>query len=308
MNIARLSFTIVCFCCSLFPGLTFPWNSVGHRIIAQIAYDQLKPNTIRFFNRYNRAVNQVYPSQNWMAAATWLDTIRHQNINTYNAMHYINLFFTEEGIPIPPTPTLNAVTAIEQSIQTITQSNATPYQKGIAFRILLHVVGDIHQPLHATSRVSQRYPEGDRGGHFVELSKNPVASNLHAYWDNGGGYLKCFPKHQRHHNRRKKPHAPTAFGVTATWEKSAHPQYPKHCNLKQMARQIEQEYPCNTLPLTTNPSQWAAESHEMGLRSYQWLYHNIPDHAYQAETIKVAKKRIALAGCRLGWLLNHISG
>ncbi len=306
MGRAKSWLQIACLCCLFLPTPSFSWNSVGHRIIAQIAYDQLTPRTIRILNQYNRVVNQVYPTQNWMGAAVWLDAVRHQNINTYSAMHYIDLDFTEDGSPLPPSSKVNAITAIEQSIQTLQQPNTTHYQKGIAFRILLHVVGDIHQPLHATSRVSQRYPEGDRGGNLVELSRNPVAKNLHAYWDNGGGYLKCQPQHKRHHKRKKKKDTFTAFGLTASWGKSYPPKNQKNCNLKQMARQLEQEYPCNTLPTTTNPSQWADESHELGVRAYQWLYHNNPDDAYQTETIKVVKKRIALAGCRLGALLNHV--
>lgn len=303
MSISKLWLQITCFFCLLVPIPTFSWNAVGHRIIAQIAYDQLTPRTIRILNQYNRAVNQVYPSQGWMGAAVWLDAVRHQNINTYTPMHYIDLNFTEDGTTLPPKTKVNALTAIEQSFQTLQQSNSSNYQKGIAFRILLHVVGDIHQPLHATSRVSQRYPEGDRGGNLVELSRNPVAKNLHSYWDNGGGYLKC--KSQHHQKRQKIKNTFSVWGIKATWTKSYPPKINKNCDIKKMARQLEQEYPCRSLPTIKNPSQWAEESHDLGVRAYQWLYENNPDDAYQAETIKVVKRRLALAGCRLGALLNQ---
>ena len=250
---------------------------MGHRIIAQIAYDQLTPASKRIYNRYNRALNKAYPSQNWVNAAVWLDTLRHQKNASFNAMHYINMSFSEDDTPLPEPPSVNAVTAIEQSIQTLKSPNTSDFQKGMALRILLHVVGDIHQPLHATSKVSQEHPDGDRGGHFVELTKNSVAKNLHAYWDNGGGFLmnKFYKKKGR--------------------------------SFKKVVKQLEYEYPCNHFTLTTNPSQWASESHALGIRAYQWLYHNRPDFLYQFETIRVVKKRIVEAGCRLGALLNDIS-
>lgn len=49
--------------------------------------------------------------------------------------------------------------------------------------MLIHYTGDIHQPLHATSRVDHEYKRGDRGGNSVYLPKEDGVSNLHAVWD-----------------------------------------------------------------------------------------------------------------------------
>jgi len=266
-------------CCLLLyvSGAAFSWNAMGHRLIAQIAYDQLTPQSKRTYNRYNRAVNKVYGRQSFVNAAVWLDMIRYQKNESYNALHYINLYFSEDGTPIPRTPIVNAVSGIEQSIHTLNQPHASDVQKGLALRILLHVVGDIHQPMHATSRVSQRYPDGDRGGHYVELGKNPIAKNLHGYWDNGAGYLI----RQRKQSRKQ--------------------------SIKKMAAQLENEYPCNTAAMTVNPSSWAKESHELGVDAYKRLFHAIPHAYYQYSSINIVKKRIALAGCRLGFLLNILT-
>src|ERR1700758_3364100 len=46
---------------------------------------------------------------------------------------------------------------------------------------LMHMVGDIHQPLHCLTRVSATHPDGDRGGNLVLL--NGPAKNLHFFWD-----------------------------------------------------------------------------------------------------------------------------
>merc|ERR1711998_479301 len=52
-----------------------------------------------------------------------------------------------------------------------------------AVRLLIHYSGDIHQPLHATSRVDHEFPKGDRGGNSVALPSHDGAKNLHSVWD-----------------------------------------------------------------------------------------------------------------------------
>ena len=48
---------------------------------------------------------------------------------------------------------------------------------------MIHYTGDIHQPLHATSRVDHEFPKGDRGGNSVSLPSRSGAKNLHSVWD-----------------------------------------------------------------------------------------------------------------------------
>ena len=52
-----------------------------------------------------------------------------------------------------------------------------------AMRLLIHYAGDVHQPLHATSRVNSEFPAGDRGGNSFPLTSKDTAKNLHAVWD-----------------------------------------------------------------------------------------------------------------------------
>jgi len=47
---------------------------------------------------------------------------------------------------------------------------------------LIHLVGDIHQPLHATTRFTRLHPRGDTGGNDVKFS-NQQGDNLHSFWD-----------------------------------------------------------------------------------------------------------------------------
>jgi len=50
-------------------------------------------------------------------------------------------------------------------------------------RLLIHYIGDVHQPLHAVSRYTTKYPSGDRGGNSFPLTKVGQVNELHALWD-----------------------------------------------------------------------------------------------------------------------------
>jgi len=52
-----------------------------------------------------------------------------------------------------------------------------------ALRLLIHYVGDVHQPLHATTRVDHEFPTSDRGGNEFKLKRKDGADNLHMVWD-----------------------------------------------------------------------------------------------------------------------------
>ena len=55
--------------------------------------------------------------------------------------------------------------------------------KSLCLRLLIHYIGDIHQPLHCSSRVDKNYPKGDKGGNMFTLPYHYGASDLHAVWD-----------------------------------------------------------------------------------------------------------------------------
>ncbi len=67
----------------------------------------------------------------------------------------------------------------------VSNGGVVSYSLGDSFnlRLLIHYIGDIHQPLHATSRFTAKYPDGDRGGNSFKLTTEDDVSCLHALWD-----------------------------------------------------------------------------------------------------------------------------
>ena len=143
----------------------------------------------------------------FMIAATWADGIKRDSTYTQDGSqngnrpdgspdpgkntgyddllmhkywHFIDTPFTTDGTLLPPIPTPNAQERIALFRTVLASTSADPL-KSYDLTWLLHLVGDVHQPLHASTRVSSSDPNGDSGGNLVKLSCR--SCELHAFWD-----------------------------------------------------------------------------------------------------------------------------
>ena len=147
----------------------------------------------------------------FMLAATWPDAIKRDNqyhndgagggdrptgpeaarntgyddFNRHKYWHFVDHPFSKDGTPLPAIPVPNAETQIAVFRQVLNSTQAEAL-KSYDLVWLLHLVGDVHQPLHATARVSQAHPNGDAGGNdvgFCSATAPKCTGELHAYWD-----------------------------------------------------------------------------------------------------------------------------
>lgn len=252
----------------------YAWNSMGHQLVAQIAYDNLTPATKQTLNAYNQSLTGLSDDHNFVAAATWLDRIRHNDVHWFDSLHYVNTPFSQDKTPLPPTDEMNALWGIKQALVVLSSPNAKLADKKLSLKILIHLVGDIHQPLHASTQVSKQLPRGDLGGNLFVLAKNPIGPNLHKYWDNGAGVL---------------------IGPS------------KRFQVRNKARQLEQKWSCQMPNAKKDPAQWLKESHELAISQvYKVTAHKVPNKKYQLKAQTLSQKQILNAGCRLALLLNGI--
>src|SRR5204863_3005476 len=130
-------------------------------------------------------------SKDFVNAAHWADDLRPiPEFDSFKALHFIDTPFSLDGTTLPALPTPNIVTALQENVnilKTSTDDNA----RAQALRFIIHFVGDIHQPLHCSTRVDRNHREGDLGGNqFIILvpgKKRGTFRNekLHAFWDDG---------------------------------------------------------------------------------------------------------------------------
>lgn len=115
-----------------------------------------------------------------------LDDTGDRNIGyTDTAMHkywhFIDKGFSRDGTPTENPPVPNAETQIN-ALRKILASDSTDELKSYDLVWLLHLVGDVHQPLHCTARFSSSQKHGDAGGNLVRVC-SPSCGPLHAFWD-----------------------------------------------------------------------------------------------------------------------------
>jgi len=258
----------------LFPMCGYAWNAVGHRVIAQIALNNLTPEAKLRFKAFNRLLNNKKHTYTLVDAAVWLDTVRDRNTSYSGSMHYIDIPFSRDNTPLPPIESVNAVVAFQKARAVLLNPYYKKRGRAVALRVVLHLVGDLHQPLHAATLVSKAYPLGDYGGNLTRLPKNPISSRLHSYWDQGAGL----------------------------WALSMN----RH-EIKQYAAKIEAHWPCDTKKMQQIPWVWAKESHTLAI-TYAYAFPNTTplDAIYQRAASQIVEERVALAGCRLAAVLNDI--
>jgi S1/P1 Nuclease len=164
----------------LFSGDALAWGYTGHRIIADIAEQFLEPETAHQI-RDLLAIENVTTLAD---VSTWADQIRLQRPETAS-WHYVN-------IPVHPAPDEPSayfavrdcpndacvVAKIEHFERVMADQQASKRQRLEALKYLVHFIGDVHQPLHASNNY-------DRGGNDVQVKFMGRQLNLHVVWDTG---------------------------------------------------------------------------------------------------------------------------
>ena len=184
--------------------------------------------------------------------------------------HFIDTPFSTDGTPLPPVPTPNALERIAL-FRTVLASSSPDELKSYDLVWLLHIVGDVHQPLHASTRVSQANPDGDAGGNLVKLDCKKC--ELHFFWDNLLGTQNDLQTVVK--GARKLPKAKAALVGKRDEKEWAAESF-------QEARQIVYAPPVGP---DDGPYTLSLE--------------------YKKRAGKLAKQRVALAGARLAKLLNE---
>jgi hypothetical protein len=191
--------------------------------------------------------------------------------------HFVDLPYA--GSPGEPPKTPNALTEIEllsQAIGTDESENLKSYD--VVW--LEHLVGDVHQPLHCTSRFTKNHPQGDAGGNYVPFCQNQCKDELHAYWD---GLLEDKPSIEE---------------VTQTAERLAPDPSSKPAGAD-----------------NADPHSWVDDSFGLAQtvvyippistdNDPKTIISPRPDASYKSKALSVAQSQVVLAGYRLSELLN----
>jgi len=152
------------------PAARAVWFQAGHRVVVRIALTRLTPHTID-------AMRDLLGGQDPVEASLWADQIRGSRRDT-GELHFVNIPLDATAYdPATQCPKGRCIIAAIKRDRTILADEAAPIpERAEALRFLLHLVGDLHQPLHVSDN-------GDRGGNQTEVSLFDRVTNLHKVWD-----------------------------------------------------------------------------------------------------------------------------
>lgn len=185
---------------SFLPGNALAWDAAGHMAIAAEAYQSLSPElqaqafeVLKAHPDYAKWTNAYHPNPNFdlaayvfMRSSTWPDEIRRSgNIYDHPNWHFIDYPLRAPSFLLvaDPRPTDNVLYGVAQCEKTLSDTNAAPELRAAYMSYLIHLIGDLHQPLHCESFFSDDYPEGDRGGNDFYVKPAQQGVRLHGIWD-----------------------------------------------------------------------------------------------------------------------------
>jgi S1/P1 Nuclease len=310
------------------------WNEVGHMVVAKLAWDRLdgvaKKEATRLLKRhphYAEFLAQNQPAEvkdpdEWvfLRAATWPDWVRPPqsgeprrptSIIRYHRGddHFVDMAFVAPGsegaVHVPQDTDKNDIlSAFRQRVGELISKQTTDADKAVALSWILHLVGDVHQPLHCCTRYSAPdFTDGDMGGNLVAVRIAGESVVLHTYWD---GLLGALPGFEDTASHQQKVYALVTHAVVPL---EREPKYARD--------QLQQ--------LKANPSlaAWAAESFALakevayrdgdrplaGKRAEKEAMPPDPPPVgkdYDPKASSVARERVALAGYRLADKLHSL--
>lgn len=303
---------LLCAGLALTPPAARAWNATGHMTVASIAYDNLTPTAkarvdalLQRHRDYALWMSQMPAGYTdkarfaFMKASTWPDDIR-KTPDDRPIWHYDDIPTVAPGYAADPIELLpikpNAETQIIAESAALGSPAGTDAERAVALCWVEHLVGDVHQPLHATSLYSPLFPKGDKGGNAETLAPDAVAGDplltaahprkLHSLWDDLLGASKNPVDIQKYAAVLEAPaYAPATYPQLS--DKTVHDWLLESNTL---AKSVV--YQNITLPMTPGEGILVTVSLPPG---------------YLAAAHTVANRQIALAGLRLAGTLNALT-
>jgi len=154
----------------LSPVKTLAWGKKGHALVAEVAFTYLDENT-------KKIVLQYLDGMTIEEAANWMDNIKSDHSYDYmKPYHYVNF---DKGATVVELNGDNIIYQLNETIKELrNKKNLSREEIKTKIKILFHLIGDLHQPLHVGYG-------SDKGGNTMQINYNGKGTNLHSFWDSG---------------------------------------------------------------------------------------------------------------------------
>lgn len=146
------------------------WSKTGHRVVGEVAEENLDKKAAK-------AIAEILDGQTLAEASTFGDEIKADStFRKFSAWHYVNYPADKKYGDVPPSEEGDLMIGIETCIKIIKDENSSKTDKAFYLKVLVHLIGDLHQPMHV-GRLE------DKGGNDIQVQWFNKGSNLHRVWD-----------------------------------------------------------------------------------------------------------------------------
>ncbi len=146
------------------------WGPTGHRTVGEIAEKHLKKNV-------KRKISKLLNGESLAFVSTYADEIKSdRSYSEFYTWHYINFPFNTDYHDSNKNPKGDLITGIETCIKILKDGNSSQKDKVFYLKMLVHLIGDLHQPLHVGR-------SEDKGGNTIQVQWFKKGTNLHRVWD-----------------------------------------------------------------------------------------------------------------------------
>jgi nuclease S1 len=167
----RLIYVLIAlFVYSFSANSSLKWNATGHRVVGEIADNYLKTST-------KRKIKKLLKGKSLAFSSTFADEIKSdKRYNDFYTWHYINMSLDSNYEDSEKNPNGDLATGIAYCKKIIENKNSSNDDKAFYLKLLIHFIGDLHQPMHIGL-------VDDKGGNDFKLQWFYKDSNLHRVWD-----------------------------------------------------------------------------------------------------------------------------
>ena len=288
------------------------WDDTGHKVSAYIAWRQMTPEVrtkavkLLLSAPEDSHLSVYYASGSrstaakelelFMIASTWSDIVRNRDFKVrfekyhQGTWHYADIFWKQingKAEIMENRSDGQAIAKLYDFEKNLKDNSVSDTEKAINLAWFLHVGGDLHNPLHNASRITETEPKGDQGGNLFLLSPADAVAenrvNLHYYWDSILG--RNIP---RQNDACDSDYIPS------------------------IADKIIKKHPFSQMKNRLKPGDFKEWNNEQFKLLNQTVYLDelkrgeLPSKKYQNRAFATGQEQIALAGYRLGEMLNRI--
>ncbi|PRP66360.1 S1/P1 nuclease [Nonlabens agnitus] len=146
------------------------WGKTGHRVTGAIAEKYLN-------KKAKKAIAELLDGESLAFASTYADEIKSDDAyRSYGPWHYVNVPFDKTYETHEHNDQGDVIQGIDKCISVLQSETTTKEDKAFHLRMLIHFVGDLHQPMHVG--ISE-----DKGGNDFQVRWYNDGTNLHSVWD-----------------------------------------------------------------------------------------------------------------------------